>query len=61
MNPLINHLKLDKTKVEFYKLFRNCLKKGMRLFIYKAVWDEERCSVVRNYEAEKVFIAQLSQ
>lgn len=61
MNPVINHLKLDKTKVQFYKLFRKCLRKGMRLFIYKAVWDEERCSVVRYYEAEKAFIAQLSQ
>jgi DNA-binding sugar fermentation-stimulating protein len=56
MNPLINNLKLDKTKMEFYKLFRSCLKNGMQVFIYKVVWNEDNIYLARDKSIETLFL-----
>lgn len=55
MNPNISRVKLDKTNVSFYRLFRACLKRGMQVFIYKTMWQNETVFLCRSTSTEYTF------
>ncbi|NLL06147.1 MAG: DNA/RNA nuclease SfsA [Clostridiaceae bacterium] len=48
MNPAIKSIKLDKSKVDFYKGYRNCIKKGMQIFVYEVVGQKDNIFLRRN-------------
>ena len=56
MNSKINNLILDEGQVDFYQMFKECLKNGMDLFIYKTIWDNTQASLIRDQSIEKLFL-----
>lgn len=55
MSSDIQMLKMDKEYKEFNKVFKSCMKKGMRFFIYRTIWKEKECSVERAWYVEENF------
>lgn len=59
MSPYINYLQPDKTQIEFYRNFEDCLKNGMKLFVYKTVWNNKySASVLRDNLIENLFLCK---
>lgn len=52
MNAAIKDLKLDMNYKEFMKPFKRCIKKGMKLYIYKVIWNNE-FTLIREHWLEK--------
>lgn len=51
MNSTINTIELDVDNKEFLQPFMRCIKKGMKLFVYKTLWKED-FALEREYEVE---------
>lgn len=54
MNPIIETLRLDKSKKDFYKYFRSCIRRGMKVYVYKVVGQEGNISLKRNVDIEDI-------
>jgi len=59
MNPGTRDLKLNKEILEFHRLFKRCMKKGMQVFVYRVKWDNEFCSIIRDKLVEMSFLKEI--
>lgn len=51
MDAEIKSVELDLDNKEFIQPFKRCIRKGMKLYIYRTVWQEE-FTITRDYELE---------
>lgn len=56
MNKEIRYLVLNKEYSAFFQAFTECLQKGMRIFVFKTIWDKQNFSLVRDLSIEKFLI-----
>lgn len=57
MNAAIKSIELDIEYEEFKNTFIKCIKKGMKLFVYKAIWQNEFI-IKRDLRIEQEFLQQ---